>query len=215
LSDAAGFGRAFEVDDLESREQNKVAAVVLAAGRGERFGGDVPKPLVMFRGRALVAHALDAARGSDLEPVVVVVGNAAEDVSAAIAADDVVVVCNDQWGTGIASSLVAALRALEARPGVDAVVVGLADQPLVGAEAYRRLAGAYDDGARLAVATYGGVRGNPVLLARDHLGEAMALTGDEGARVLLRRGGAVEVPCDGTGSPTDVDTPADLAALEG
>jgi nicotine blue oxidoreductase len=93
-------------------------------------------------------------------------------------------------------------------------VIGLADQPLVGAGAYRRLADAYDAGAPLAVATYGGVRGNPVLLARGYWDEAMALTGDEGARVLLRRHPAVEVACDGTGLPTDVDTPADLADLE-
>ncbi len=90
----------------------------------------------------------------------------------------------------------------------------MADQPLVGADAYRRLARAYDDGARLAVATYGGVRGNPVLVGRDHWREALELTGDEGARVLLRRHGALEVPCDGTGIAIDVDTPEDLAALE-
>jgi CTP:molybdopterin cytidylyltransferase MocA len=122
---------------------------------------------------------------------------------------------NEAWHSGIASSLAAALQALEPRTEVRAVVIGLADQPLVGAEAYRRLARAYDDGARLAVATYGGERGNPVLLAREHWDEAMALTGDEGARVLLRRHEALDVPCDGTGSPNDVDTPADLAALEG
>ena len=58
------------------------------------------------------------------------------------------------------------------------------------------------------------MRGNPVLIGREHWAEALALDGDEGARVLFRRHGAVEVPCDGTGEPTDVDTPEDLAALE-
>jgi nicotine blue oxidoreductase len=95
------------------------------------------------------------------------------------------------------------------------VVVGLADQPLVGAGAYARVAGAYDAGARVAVATYGGVRGNPVLLARDHWPAALALTGDEGARALMRRTPPTEVACDGTGAPNDVDTPDDLIALEG
>jgi CTP:molybdopterin cytidylyltransferase MocA len=61
---------------------------------------------------------------------------------------------------------------------------------------------------------YDGVRGNPVLIGREHWAEALALTGDEGARVLLRRHGAREVPCDGTGEPTDVDTPDALAAVE-
>jgi molybdenum cofactor cytidylyltransferase/nicotine blue oxidoreductase len=94
------------------------------------------------------------------------------------------------------------------------VVVGLGDQPGVGPDAYRRLAGAYASGARLAVATYEGARGNPVLLARNHWDEALGLEGDEGARVLMRRHPVVEVSCDGTGEPTDVDTPQDLAALE-
>lgn len=191
-----------------------IAAAVLAAGRGERFGGDVPKPLVPFRGRPLLAYALDAALGSGCAPVVVVVGNAAARVRAIAANETVVLLENEQWATGIASSVVTLLRHLGPLAGVDAVVIGLADQPLVGADAYRRVAATYDDGARLAVATYRGVRANPVLLGREHWDEAMALTGDEGARVLLRRHGAVEVPCDGTGSPTDVDTPADLAALE-
>jgi molybdenum cofactor cytidylyltransferase len=193
-----------------------IAAAVLAAGRGERFGGDTPKPLVPFRGRPLIEHALDAARGSKLTPLVVVVGNAADEVAGTIVANESIVLArNDAWRSGIASSLGAALRTLEPHADVDAVVVGLGDQPLVGAEAYRRLARAYDDGARLAVATYGGVRGNPVLLGREHWHEALTLTGDEGARVLLRRHVTVEVPCDDTGSPNDVDTPADLAALEG
>jgi CTP:molybdopterin cytidylyltransferase MocA len=166
---------------------------------------------------------------------VLVVGNAADRVRAAVAHEtigkgdasgpssaavpivsyaNIVQIENPQWSSGIASSLVTLLRHLEPQAEVDAVVVGLADQPLVGADAFRRVAAAYDGGARLAVATYDGTRANPVLLAREHWDEAMTLTGDEGARVLLRRHGAVAVPCDGTGSPTDVDTPDDLAALE-
>ena len=95
-----------------------------------------------------------------------------------------------------------------------AAVVGLADQPLVGAEAYRRVAASYADGARLAFATYEGRRANPVLIAREYWPEAMTLTGDEGARVLFRRHAAVAVPCDDAGAATDVDTPQDLADLE-
>jgi molybdenum cofactor cytidylyltransferase len=151
--------------------------------------------------------------------VVLVLGREADAVLAAALGDaaevpGLVVVRNDRWESGIASSLGAAIVALQAVPGIDALVVGLGDQPRVGPEAYRWLADAYDSGARLAVATYAGVRANPVLLARDHWDEALGLEGDEGARVLMRRHPVVEVPCDGTGEPTDVDTPQDLAALE-
>jgi nicotine blue oxidoreductase len=84
----------------------------------------------------------------------------------------------------------------------------------VGAAAYRAVAAAYDAGARLAYATYDGERGNPVLLGREHWSEAMALTGDEGARVLFRTHGGVAVPCGDAGAAADVDTPHDLAELE-
>jgi CTP:molybdopterin cytidylyltransferase MocA len=188
---------------------------VLAAGRGLRFGGDIPKPLVELGGRALVLHAVDAARGSGLAPLAVVVS---DDRTAATVsrteAGEVLIVRNDAPERGISSSLHAALRALGPDASIDGVVVGLADQPLMGPDAYRRVSGALSSDAQLAVATYGGVRGNPVLIGRAHWDEALALEGDEGARVLLRRHGAVEVPCDGTGEPTDIDTPEDLIALE-
>jgi CTP:molybdopterin cytidylyltransferase MocA len=185
-----------------------VAAAVLAAGRGVRFGGDVPKPLLPFAGSTLLAHSLAAARGSGLAPVVCVLS---DDRVAAALPDGIAIARNDVPERGIASSLHAALILLRGRSEVDAVVVGLADQPLVGAEAFRRLA---ETDAPLAVATYDGVNGNPVRIARTLWGEALALDGDEGARVLVRRHGAVKVVCDGTGEPTDVDTPEDLAALE-
>jgi len=188
---------------------------VLAAGRGLRFGGEIPKPLLELGGRPLVLHAVDAARGSGLAPLVVVVSD--HRTAAAVSGtetSEVLIVRNDAPERGISSSLQAALRTLGPDASIDGVVVGLADQPLVGSTAYRRVANALGSAAQLAVATYGGVRGNPVLIGRAHWGEALALEGDEGARVLLRRHGAVEVPCDGTGEPTDVDTPADLIALE-
>jgi molybdenum cofactor cytidylyltransferase len=167
----------------------------------------------------VVAWSFDVMRASGCSPCVLVVGREADAVLAALGGRDandtpVVVVRNEQWESGIASSLRAAIAALVPHTEVDAVVVGLGDQPRVGPEAYRRLAAAYDSGARLAVATYAGTRGNPVLLARDHWDEALGLEGDEGARVMLAHHPVVEVPCDGTGEPTDVDTAQDLAALE-
>ena len=186
---------------------------MLAAGRGTRLGGDTPKPLVELDGRPLVSWALDAAVASELRPVVLVVGHRGREVDR-LAPQGVAVVRAQGWRHGIARSLRAALDALEGWAQVGAVCIGLGDQPRVGAEAYRRLARAGDDGAVLAVATYGGVRGNPVLLGRSLWAEARRLDGDEGARVLMRTHDVVEVVCDGTGDPGDVDTPEDLRAME-
>jgi CTP:molybdopterin cytidylyltransferase MocA len=151
---------------------------------------------------------------SGLRPVVVVVGCQAADVAAA-SGTLAEIVENPDWESGMATSLRAGLATVLPDATVTAVAVALADQPRIGADAYRRLAAAHREGAELAVATYAGKRGHPVLIGRAHFDEAMRLTGDEGARSLLAAHDVVEVPCDGTGDAVDVDTPADLAALEG
>ena len=97
-----------------------------------------------------------------------------------------------------------------------AVVVVLADQPLVGAEAVTRLIAAYRAGATVAVATYGGKPRNPVLLAREHWPEVAELaTGDSGARTFLRARPELvtSIECGDVGRPDDIDTPDDLARI--
>ena len=99
---------------------------------------------------------------------------------------------------------------------IGAVVVALADQPLVGAEAVARLIAAYRGGASVAVAAYDGQPRNPVLLARKHWPEVIATaTGDQGARTFLRTRPELVtlVECGDTGRPDDIDTPADLARI--
>jgi CTP:molybdopterin cytidylyltransferase MocA len=191
----------------------RVAAAVLAAGRGSRLVGDTPKPLTLLAERPLVTWALDPVRATDLSPVVLVVGRHGDRLAAA-APSSVTIVHASRWHEGIAHSLHAALDVLEPYTQVTAVCVGLADQPLVGADAYRRLASAHEGGARLAVATYGGVRQNPVLVARELWGAARALQGDVGARALMDTHTVTEVDCTGTGTAADVDTIEDLQLLE-
>jgi molybdenum cofactor cytidylyltransferase len=193
--------------------QPDVAIAVLAAGRGSRLESEVPKPLIEVHGRALVSWAMDAATASGLRPVVLVVGHRGDAVARA-APEGVLVVRSRRWRRGIARSLRAALEALDPWARVGAVAVGLADQPLVGADAYRRLADAYGGGARLAVATYGGRRSNPVLLGRSVWPAARRLDGDLGARALMEDEVVVEVDCTDTGSAADVDTLDDLRSAE-
>ena len=190
-----------------------VAVAVFAAGRGSRLGGDASKPLLEWRGRPLLAWALDAAIASGLAPVLVTVGYRAADVRASLPAS-VEILDNPEWEEGIAASLRAVLTALAPRAEVTAVCVGLADQPRTGPEAYRRLAAAHEAGAQFAVATYDGRRGNPVLLARSLWPQAMELRGDAGARQLMDTVPVTDVPCDGTGAADDVDTLEDLGRLQ-
>jgi CTP:molybdopterin cytidylyltransferase MocA len=177
--------------------------LVLAAGRASRFGGgDGAKLLAPFRGRPLVRWAVDAALGAGFDEVLVVTG--AADLSAVLP-DDVVPVPNPGWEQGQATSLAAGLDAAGAR-GHDVVVVGLGDQPLVPSEAWRAVGGCPSD---IAVASYDGVRRNPVRLARSVWPE-VDRHGDEGARALMRRRPELvaEVAC--AGCPVDVDTQEEL-----
>jgi len=192
---------------------SEVAVAVLAAGRGKRLGSRQAKPLLTLQGRSLVSWALGAAAASDFRPVVLVVGYRGRAV-AREAREGVVLARSRRWRRGAAHSLRAALVALEPWAQVQAVCIGLADQPLVSPDAYRRLAAAHRDGAQLAVATYDGARVNPVLLGRPLWHEARQLRGDVGARALMERHDVAEVDCTGTGDPADVDSLDDLAALE-
>ena len=191
--------------------RSAVAGVLLAAGEGSRFGR--PKALIELDGQTLAERGVTLLRAGGTDPVLIVTGAAQVDLRPEHQARTVY---NGEWRTGMGSSLRAALRALtelEAGPEIGAVVVALADQPLVGAEAVGRLIAAYQAGADVAVAAYGGKPRNPVLLAREHWPEVIATaTGDQGARAFLRARPELVtlVECGDTGRPDDIDTPADL-----
>jgi len=189
----------------------RVAGVLLAAGQGSRFGR--PKALVELDGQTLAERGVGLLRAGGADPVLIVTGAAQVELGAEA---QVRTVYNAEWPTGMGSSLRAALRALaepNVGPDVGAAVVALADQPLVGAAAVSRLIAAYRAGASVAVAGYDGKPRNPVLLAREHWPEVIAMAaGDQGARAFLRaRPDLVTlVECGDTGRPDDIDTPADL-----
>ena len=188
----------------------RTAVVVLAAGGGSRFEGPTHKLLVPVKGRPLVVWAVGAAVEAAIGPVVVVAGavDLTEALTDAGLVDQVMLVGNTAWRDGQATSLQVGLSAAD-RPDIDAVVVGLGDQPGIPAEAWRLVARA-DPEADIVVATYDGRRRNPVRLAR-RVWPDLPLTGDEGARSLMaRRPGRVsEVGCPGR--PADIDTMEDLA----
>ena len=158
-----------------------VAAVVLAAGAGSRFGG--PKQAL------LLPEVLRRVRESSVDDVLVVTG-------AHPLETDVRVVRCPEWELGPGASLRCGLAALD--EDVEAGVVVLADGPDLSPEAIDRVVAAWGDGVgEIVAASYGGDRGHPVVLARSVWGRIP----DEGARALE----PVLVPCDDLGSPGDVD----------
>ncbi len=191
---------------------------MLAAGGGSRYG--MPKALVERGGRLLVEHAVGTVRAGGCDPVVVVLGAAAEEVLARAQLDGARPVTNPDWSSGMGSSLRAGLSSLAGAPAtsaghgepgvseaVTAALVLLVDTPGVTAAAVARIAALASPDA-LVAATYSGRRGHPVLLGRAHWAGAAALaTGDVGARPYLARHQVVEVPCDDIADDTDLDVP--------
>jgi len=198
------------------RTQPLAAGVLLAAGAGRRYG--TPKGLLRHPdGEPWVARAATVLRDGGCDPVLVVVGAAADGVRELVPAWARVVHAAD-WHDGMGASLRAGLAQLAglagpAGPtdGAGAAVVALVDTPGVTADVVRRLIAAAPAGGdtALARAGYHGVPGHPVLLGRAHWhGVAAAAQGDAGARDYLRMQDVLVVECGDVGSGEDVDVPA-------
>jgi len=180
-------------------------AVLLAAGAGQRFTGPVHKLLAPFRGAPLVSHAIRALQEAHIGEEAIVTGA----VDLGILTMGLVVIPNPSWATGQRSSVEAAIT--YARDlNYDSIVIGLGDQPFITSDAWRTVA--RTDGP-IVVATYDGVRGNPVKLSKSVWDDFLALTTepDAGARTLMRMRPELvrEVACKGVSA--DIDTPEDLS----
>lgn len=196
--------------EAEGRKRlGPVAGLLLAAGAGTRLGR--PKALVEIGGQRLVDRGVHTLSDGGCAPVLVVLGAADTELP-----DGASTVRNPRWDTGMGSSVRVGIDALP--PDADAVVIALADQPLVTPDAVRRLIDAREQGARAAVATYNGNQRNPVLLGREYWSTVYGMAvNDVGARPFLRAYSYMVTPvaCDDVASPEDIDTEEDLERLSG
>lgn len=189
----------------------RAIAVVLAAGRGRRFGAT--KQLVSFRGEPLVAHAVRCARESSVQATIVVVGHEAARITAAVRCVDpkAQIVLNNRYDAGMGASLAAGVRAAR-QQAADAIVVLLADQPLLPARTLSLALEPVLRGMSAARVRYRDRPGHPTAFHRRVLPLLADLSGDRGARDVLRRIHTVEVPWPAT-EPGDIDDPGQLWAL--
>ncbi len=180
-----------------------VGGLILAAGEGRRFGS--PKQLADLHGRPLLEYALAAM--AHVEPRVVVLGHAADEIVSRVDLQGAVpLICGD-WAEGQSASLRSGLEALR---DCDAVVVVLGDMPGLTAAAVGAVVAAAGT-ADAVRATYAGRPGHPVLLGRALLDRAGELRGDRGFRDLLDDARVHEVEIGGLADPADIDTREELA----
>jgi molybdenum cofactor cytidylyltransferase len=139
-----------------------VGAVLLAAGAGSRLGHR-PKSLLELGGVPLIRRQLIALSGAGVDEVVVVTGHHASAIEAVVQDFPITLARNPRPEDGQASSVRVGLQALSAR--LDAVIVALADQPLVNSQDIGELIGAFKKrgGAAMAIPRVDGQPGNPVI----------------------------------------------------
>ncbi len=194
-----------------------IDGILLAAGLSRRFGR--PKQLVEWRGKPLIVHMAEMALASRLRHVIVVLGSAASEVRRALAPllhdPRLRIVFNAEYEEGQASSIRRGLRALE--PGAEAAMFLTCDQPLLTASLLDALIDAFVAHRPLiCYPVHEGMRGSPVIFAAELFPELMALSGDVGGRVLIEkyRARVHEQKIPSAKPLADVDTPADLLALD-
>jgi molybdenum cofactor cytidylyltransferase len=160
-----------------------IAGVLLAAGRSQRMGQ--PKLLLPWLGMPLVRFIAQQILRSRIDELIVVVGHRAEHLSAALEGLAVRIIRNDDFLDGQSTSLRAGIAALDA--SVSAALVLLADQPLLQPATIDALIEVYlREQPPIVVPRHAGQRGNPVLFDRGLFGELVAITGDQGARSVIK-----------------------------
>ncbi len=187
--------------------------ILLAAGASTRMGR--PKQLLEFEGRPMIVRAVDAALAGGVWPVIVVLGAHAEEIRPRLARHPVLVVENEAWSEGMASSIRTGVQTLEQfSRAMDGVVLALCDQPHfspAAIDALRQTQGR--TGATIVAARYEGHAGPPALFLRPHFPALAALTGEQGARTLIIENPAAVAHIDLPELAQDLDTPADFDAL--
>lgn len=194
-----------------AERDTRITAIVLAAGSGSRFGGG--KLIASLAGRPILQHVLDAIAEARIDDVVVVLGNDAGDIEAAIAWRSEQRVVNPDPSGGLAGSVRIGMNAVDAH--ATGVLVVLGDQPLLAPGTIRLLVEAEPPpGRTVVVPRYGEDRGrNPVLLARPAFGLVAETRGDRGLGPVLGAHPDLVHEVPAAGRNPDVDTPTDLARL--
>jgi molybdenum cofactor cytidylyltransferase len=194
-------------------ELDTCAAIILAAGASTRLGQ--PKQLVAVNGETLLRRTTRLAIQAGCSPVVVVLGRDAATLAGEVEGLGASTVINNEWQTGMASSLRRGLKAvLAVKPHEPRVMVLVCDQPKLDTSVLRDLLTTHTaKEVLIAASRYQGTNGVPAIFSRELFPELLELTGDQGARRIMQLHLEQVASVDFPGGEFDLDTPQDLARL--
>jgi molybdenum cofactor cytidylyltransferase len=192
---------------------NNTAIIILAAGNSTRFGN--VKQLIHFRGKPLLQHTIEQATGAGAEPIVVVTGAYADDISKGIKSEKADIVFNNEWELGMASGIVTGLKeAISLDNNIEKAIIAVCDQPFISSSLFQQLYQVQNESSKHIVAcAYADTIGTPVLFTQKYFDVLMNLRGDEGAKKLLRRYNEDVATVDFPNGYIDIDTKEDYENL--
>jgi molybdenum cofactor cytidylyltransferase len=187
-----------------------VTGLVLAAGGSRRLGE--PKQLLPYGSGTLLDHALETARATGFDQLIVALGGSSAQVRRKVDLSGADVVENPGFGQGCSSSIAAGLSAMD--PRSELMVLMLGDQPGVTAASIRALIAGCNEGTALAACLYDDGRGHPLAFGRALFGDLRELHGDKAVWKLMDRRSdqVIDVRVPGR-IPRDVDTREDYDAV--
>ncbi len=188
-----------------------LSAILLAGGESKRMGK--LKQLMPLGKSTILEQAIDNLLSSTADEVIVVVGYKAEEITKAIAAKPVKIIANPNYQQGMSTSIITGLILVD--PRAEAVMLALGDQPMVNSQTINQLIAEFHNHDKgIALPTYRGKRGHPVIFATKYKAELLKLKGDIGAKEIIEHHpqDVLEVSVGSEGVITDIDTEEDYPA---
>ncbi len=159
----------------------KIAGLILAAGGSSRMG-DENKLMMPFQGKPMLNHVVNASLNSNLTQTFVVVGHQSSEIKNLVQSDNIQCVENEQWETGMASSIVAGISQLKQ---FDGFLILLGDMPLVTPELINEII-FHGSADKIVIPIKDGLHGNPVFFGSKFRDELLTLYGDSGAKKVIQ-----------------------------
>ena len=198
---------------MDEAINKSIGIIVLAAGASTRM--NQPKQLLQFEGKTLLRRAVETVIESNYKPVVVVLGANFERTKAEIEDLGVEIILNNDWQSGLSSSIKIGIeKLLEIAPGIAAVVIMLADQPFVTSNHLNLFAEKfYQSNSTVIAAEYNQTTGVPALFSREVFDDFNKLSGDKGAKMIIEKHYESLTTIMLPEAAFDIDTPHDFINL--
>lgn len=191
-----------------------IGIIILAAGASKRLGQ--AKQILTYQGKSLIRHIAEVAINSQCQPIVVVLGAYFETIEPHLIDLNIRIVYNQQWSTGMASSIRSGLNAIETiAPDIEAIVLMLCDQPFVSLNLINRLISRYQTtNCNIVASKYAGILGVPALFDKKLFSQLALLQGDIGARKIIHQHYSSCSSIDFFEGVIDIDTLEDYQRLQ-